>query len=129
LRYVLEWLQAWKFDPITNSNVVIINSVLQYAAQKVEKLRTFWGAFVDLVRLRVELNQTKPETRGIMVKSVYTIDKVCFELILVDIGIVVCLAKIRDATFCETESILANIEGMGDVVTKEVPGLLVNFKS
>jgi len=63
------------------------------------------------------------------VKSVYTIDKVCFELILVDIGIVMGLAEICDATFRETESILANIEGMGDFVAEEVPGFLVNFTS
>lgn len=64
-----------------------------------------------------------------MVKPVYTIDKVCFELVLVDIGIVMCLAKICDATFCKTESILANIEGMGNFVAEEVPGLPVSFRS
>jgi len=110
LGYVLERLQAWEFDSITDSNKVTINSVLQYRTQKIEELGTFLGPFVDLGRPRVELKQTKPETRGIMMKSVYTIDEVCFELILVNLGIVMCLAKIRDATFCETESILADVE-------------------
>jgi hypothetical protein len=61
------------------------------------------------------------------VKSVYTIDKVYLELTLVNVGFVMRLAKICDAAFCETESVLADVKGIGDVVAEEVPGLLVSF--
>ena len=62
-----------------------------------------------------------------MMKPVYTIEHMSFELALVDVWIVVRLAKIRDAGFGETESILGDIKGAADLMTEKVPDPLVSF--
>lgn len=62
-----------------------------------------------------------------MMKAIYTIDKMGFELGLFEAGVVVRLAKIRDAAFGETEGTLGDIKGIGDLVAEEVPSCLISL--